>query len=61
MPDVVISTLDDTITALNEKYAVTFDEIETNISESEQSLATLISQLTGDEYAIKVLSNLIKK
>ena len=61
MPDVVISTLDDTITALNEKYAVTFDEIETNISESEQSLATLISQLTGDEYAIKGLSNLIKK
>ncbi len=61
MPDVVISTLGDTITALNEKYAVTFDEIETNISESEQSLATLISQLTGDEYAIKGLSNLIKK
>ena len=36
-------------------------EIETNISESEQSLATLICQLTGDEYAIKGLSNLIKK
>lgn len=61
MPDVVISILGDTITALDEKYAVTFDEIETNISESEQSLATLISQLTGDEYAIKGLSNLIKK
>jgi type I restriction enzyme M protein len=61
MPDAVISTLDDAITALNEKYAVTYDEIETSISKSEQNLATLISQLTGDEYAIMGLSNLIKK
>ena len=61
MPDVVISTLGDTITALNEKYAVTFDEIEANIYESEQNLAALISQLAGDEYAIKGLSNLVKK
>lgn len=61
MPYVVISNLAIDITALNEKYAVTYDEIETNISESEQSLATLICQLTGDEYAIKGLSNLIKK
>ena len=61
MPDAVISTLGDTITSLDEKYAVTFDEIETNISESEQSLAALIGQLTGDEYAIMGLSNLIKK
>ena len=61
MPDATISTLGDAITALDEKYAVTFDEIETNISESEQSLAALISQLAGDEYAIKGLSNLVKK
>lgn len=61
MPYVVISNLAIDITALNEKYAVTYDEIETNISESEQSLATLICQLTGDKYAIKGLSNLIKK
>jgi type I restriction enzyme M protein len=61
MPNAIIAELADAITALNEKYAVTYDEIETNISESEQSLAALICQLTGDEYAIKGLSNLIKK
>ncbi len=61
MPNAIIAELADAITALNEKYAVTYDEIETNISESERSLAALISQLAGDEYAIKGLSNLVKK
>jgi type I restriction enzyme M protein len=61
LPDAVIQKLAESITDLSEKYAVTYNDIETGIEESEQNLATLISQLTGDEFAIKGLSNLIKK
>lgn len=61
LPDAIIQTLADSITALNEKYAVTYNDVETGIIESEQNLATLISQLTGDEFAISGLQNLIKK
>lgn len=61
LPDAIVTKLADTITGLNEKYAVTYNDIEQGIEESEQNLATLISQLTGDEFAIKGLSNLIKK
>ena len=60
-PDTIVTKLADTITGLNEKYAVTYNDIEQGIEESEQNLATLISQLTGDEFAIKGLSNLIKR
>ena len=61
LPDAVIQTLADAITALNKKYAVTYNDIEQGIVESEQNLATLIGQLTGDEFAIRGLSHLIKK
>ena len=61
LPGAIVTKLADTITGLNEKYAVTYNDIEQGIEESEQNLATLISQLTGDEFAIKGLSNLIKK
>lgn len=61
LPDAVIQKLADAITALNEKYAVTYNDIEAGIVESEQNLAELIGQLTGDEFAISGLSNLIKK
>lgn len=61
LPDAIIQTLADAITSLSEKYAVTYNDIETGIAESEQNLATLIGQLTGDEFAISGLQNLIKK
>ena len=61
LPDAVIQMLADSITALNEKYAVTYNDIEKDIVESEQNLAGFISQLTGDEFSISGLSNLIKK
>lgn len=60
LPDAVIQTLADAITALGEKYAVTYNDIERGIEESEQNLGTLISQLMGDEFAIKGLEALIK-
>lgn len=61
MPDTVVSNLADAVTSLKEKYAVTYNEIEQGIAESEKNLADLIGQLTGDEFAINGLSNLIKK
>lgn len=61
LPAAVIQNLADAITSLSEKYAVTYNDIEKGIVESEQNLANLISQLTGDEFAIRGLSNLIKK
>jgi len=61
LPDTIIITLADAIAALNEKYAVTYNDIEQGIVDSEQNLAALIGQLTGDEFAICGLSNLIKK
>ena len=61
LKDAIVSKLADAITGLNEKYAVTYNDIEQGIDESEQNLATLIGQLTGDEFAISGLSNLIKK
>jgi len=60
LPDAIIQGLADAITALSEKYAVTYNDIEARIAESEQNLAELISQLTGDEFAISGLQNLIK-
>ena len=61
LPDEVIQTLADAISGLNEKYSVTYNDIEQGIEESENNLATLIDQLTGDKFAISGLSNLIKK
>ena len=61
LPDSIIQMFADSITKLNEKYAVTYNDIEAGIIESEQNLATLIGQLTGDEFAISGLSNFIKK
>lgn len=61
LPNEVIQKLADTISSLNDKYAVTYNDIEQGITESENNLATLIGQLTGDEFAISGLSNLIKK
>ena len=60
LPDGIIQNLADAITGLNEKYAVTYNDIEKDIVESEKHLSILIGQLTGDEFAIKGLSNLIK-
>lgn len=60
LPDAVIQKLAVSIKALGEKYAVTYNDIEQGIAESEQNLGTLISQLTGDEFAIKGLEALIK-
>ena len=60
VPDAVVQTLADAVSALAEKYAVTYHDIENSIADSEKKLTELIHQLTGDEFAIKGLTELIK-
>lgn len=59
MPDVVLDTLADSVSKLNEKYAVTYSDIEAELKESQDTLAELVGQLTGDEFAIRGLNELI--
>ena len=61
LPDAIVQTLADSVTSLNDKYAVTYNDIERGAVESERNLAELIEQLTGDEFAISGLLNLVKK
>jgi type I restriction enzyme M protein len=61
LPVAIVQILSDAINCLNEKYAITYNDIEQGIVESEKNLAELIGQLTGDEFAISGLSNLIMK
>lgn len=60
IPNEIIQHLSDAIATLQEKYAVTFNDIESEISASQEMLAGLINQLTGDEYAIRGLQEMIK-
>jgi type I restriction enzyme M protein len=60
MPDAIIQALADALQALKEKYAVTYNDIEQQLTTSHKTLAELIGQLTGDEFAIEGLNELIK-
>lgn len=61
MPDAVILKLTDAVNELEKKYAVTYNSIEEELSSSQQTLSDLVSQLTGDEFAIKGLEILTNK
>lgn len=60
LPEAVVQKLADVIAKLNDKYAVTYNDIEQGIVESEQNLVELIGQLTGDDYVIQGLQKMIK-
>lgn len=49
LPDALISTLSQKVTALSQKYADTYEDIETQIVATEHSLAAMLSDLTGSE------------
>lgn len=61
LPNTVVQTLADNIGALKEKYAVTYNDIEQDIDNCRKNLASLIEQLSGDEFTIAGLNSLIKK
>ena len=56
MPDAIIDTLEKSVQALANKYAVTYLELGEKIHESEKALCSMIDDLTGNEYDMKGLA-----
>ena len=57
----VLSALESSALALSRKYAVSYQQIDDEIAAANAEFAQLVSQLTGDEFAIKGLEALIHK
>lgn len=57
----VLSALEGAVFSISEKYALCFKQINENIASANQDLAILVSQLTGDEFTINGLNELIKR
>lgn len=55
----VLSDLESQVHQLSEKYALSYQQIDNDLAAAQSELASLIGQLTGDEYAIKGLNELI--
>lgn len=57
----IFSALEKSVMALEAKYALPYNEVERNIANAQEELSELISQLTGDEFAIKGLQEFQNK
>ena len=57
----VLSALESSAIALSRKYAVCYQQINDDIAKANDELSQLVSQLNGDEFAIKGLEALINK
>ena len=60
LPDSIVSALESKINALTKKYSVTMLDIESQIEDSEKSLASMIDELEGDEFDMLGLKELQK-
>lgn len=58
--DDVVLTLETTVLSMSEKYSLCYKQINNDIVYANNELATLVSELTGDKYAINGLTELIK-
>lgn len=58
---VLLNTFEKVILSLEAKYAESYNDIENRIEDNQKLLADLVGQLTGDEFSIKGLNDLIKK
>lgn len=56
LPETVVDSLVSKIQVMQNKYAITFFEVETQIQETEQLLCKMIDELVGDEFDMKGLS-----
>lgn len=56
LPNEVIEYLTDVVQALADKYAVTYTETTQKLTEAENSLASLIDDLTGDDFDMQGLA-----
>jgi type I restriction enzyme M protein len=50
LPGRVLQTLETAVQALAEKYATTFEAVETEIRETEQALAAMLGELEGSPF-----------
>lgn len=57
----VLSALESEALALSEKYATSYKQINDDMVAANEELAGLVEQLTGDEFAIKGLKELVKE
>ncbi|PLR32483.1 type I restriction-modification system subunit M [Chimaeribacter arupi] len=60
MPNAVISQLTSQVQALADKYAVTYSQVAHEIKTTEQELAEIMGQLTGNEFDMQGLAELTK-
>ncbi|EQB9713149.1 N-6 DNA methylase, partial [Yersinia enterocolitica] len=63
MPNTVISQLTSQVQALADKYAVTYSQVENDIKTTEQELAEMMGELSGNEFdmqGLAALTNLLK-
>jgi len=63
MPSAVITQLTSQVQALADKYAVTYSQVATEIKSTEQELADMMGELTGNEFdmqGLAELTNLLK-
>ena len=60
MPNAVISQLTSQVQALADKYAVTYSQVANEIKTTEQQLAEKMGELTGNEFDLQGLAELIK-
>ena len=58
MPSVVISELTNQVQALADKYAVTYSQVANEIKTTEQELADMMGELTGNEFDLQGLNEL---
>ncbi|MEY1195357.1 type I restriction-modification system subunit M [Providencia rettgeri] len=58
MPNTVISQLTSQVQALANKYAVTYSQVANEIKTTEQELAQMVSELTGNEFDMQGLAEL---
>lgn len=60
MPNTVISQLTSQVQALADKYAITYSQVANEIKNTEQELAQMMSQLTGNEFDMQGLNELTR-
>ncbi|MDC1374808.1 type I restriction-modification system subunit M [Polaribacter sp.] len=63
MPNAMVDTLTDKVQALAERYAITYSDVANDINKAENSLASLIGELDGNQFdmeGLNELKNLLK-
>ena len=60
MPQTIVNDFISRLKKLQEKYAVTLDDVERDIKETEQELAAMLDELTGSEFDMQGLKELQK-